>query len=122
MTEDHHIVGRARGEPLPAGRVGIRVRVQLSGCPGPRWSRALSARLAVELVGHGAVGHLRLNDLVQGDQIVLEGVEASETPSLTKALQRAVGAANHASTGPPDRGQNVTEQVADAVASDIDFT
>ncbi|MGO9958784.1 MAG: hypothetical protein ACLP50_22945 [Solirubrobacteraceae bacterium] len=122
MTEDHHIVGRARGEPLPAGRVGIRVRVQLSGCPSRRWSRALSARLALELVGHAAVGHLRLNDLIQGNQIVLEGVEATEAPSLTKALRRAVDAANDASTEPPDRGQNMTQQVADAIASDIDVS
>jgi hypothetical protein len=122
MTEDHHIVGRARGEPLPAGRVGIRVRVRLSGCPSRRWSRTLSARLAVELVGHAAVGHLRLSDLVQGDQVVLEGVEATEASSLTKALQRAVDAANHASTEPPDRGQNVTQQEADAIANDIDVS
>ena len=73
MSEDYRIV-EVRGEPLAADRVGVRVRVQLSGCPSGRWSRDVSARLAGELVCHAAVGHLRLNEIVQGDQIVLEGV------------------------------------------------
>src|SRR4051794_17918686 len=66
-SEQHRIVGPPNGEPLPDGRVGVRVRIRLSGCPSRRWSRDLSARLANELVGHPAVGHLRLNDIVQGD-------------------------------------------------------
>ena len=33
MSEDYLIVSRARGEPLPEGCTGVRVRVQLSGCP-----------------------------------------------------------------------------------------
>src|SRR4051795_10225784 len=96
MSEQYRIVGEGRGEPLPAGRVGVRVRIPLSGCPSRRWSRDLSARLTNELVGHEAVGHLRLNDIVQGDQLVLEGVEAREAPALADALRRAVDATNRA--------------------------
>jgi hypothetical protein len=94
MSEDHRIVSRARGEPLPQGCAGVRVRVQLSGCPSRRWSRDLAARLSRELVGHAAVGHLRVNvnDLVQADQIVLEGVEAREAPVLGGALERSLTA------------------------------
>ena len=51
MSEDYQIVSRARGEPLPEGCTGVRVRVQLSGCPSRRWSRDLAARLSRELVG-----------------------------------------------------------------------
>ena len=45
MSEDYQIVDRARGEPLPEGRTGVRIRVQLSGCPSRRWSRDLAAQL-----------------------------------------------------------------------------
>lgn len=94
MPETHQIAGKARGEPLPAGRVGARVRVPLSGTPSPRWSRALAAHLANELTGHAAVGHLQLNDVVQGSDVVLEGVEEPEAPVLGECLLRAVAAAN----------------------------
>ena len=121
MSEDYRIVSRARGEPLPEGRVGVRVRVRLSGCPSRRWSRDLGARLIRELSGHAAVGHLRLNvnDLVQGDQIVLEGVEASEATELAGALQRAVDAANRAGVDTPNQPGNVTQGEADSIARDI---
>ena len=121
MSEDHRIVSKARGEPLPAGSVGVRVRVQLSGCPSPQWSRDLGGCLTRELVGHAAVGHLRLNvnDIVQGDEIVLEGVEASEAPSLAQALQRAVDAANQASTDTPNPRMNVSQPEADDIAARI---
>ena len=46
--------------------------------------------MANELIGHVAVGHLRLNQIVQGDQIILEGVEANEAPALADALRRVV--------------------------------
>lgn len=74
MSEHYEIIGQARGEPRAAGCVGVRVRVQLSGCPSRRWSQALGGRLATELAGHAAVGHLRINitEIVQGDEIVLE--------------------------------------------------
>jgi hypothetical protein len=94
MSEIHQIAGRGRGEPLPEGRVGARVRVPLSGAPSPRWSRALGAHLANELTGHAAVGHLQLDEVVQGTELVLEGVEEREAPALGDCLRRAVAAAN----------------------------
>jgi len=118
MFEDHRIV-QVRGEPLPAGRVGVRVRARLSGCPSRRWSRHLSARLANELSGHKAVGHLRLNDIVQSDQIVLEGVEASEAPVLAGTLRRAVHASNYACPDPQDSTANVPQGQADEIARQI---
>lgn len=123
MSEDYRIVSQARGEPLSQGCAGVRVRVQLSGCPTRRWSRDLAARLSGELVGHAAVGHLRLNvnDLVQADQIVLEGVEAREAPVLGGALERAVDGANRASpAGAPSPPANVTQREADAIAHAIE--
>ncbi len=83
-----------RGEPLTPGHVGVRVRVQLNGCPSRAWSRQLQARLAAELVGHAAVGHLRLGEIIQGDEIVLDGVEQRETAALANALRRTVDATN----------------------------
>ena len=122
MSEDYRIVSRARGEPLPEGCTGVRVRLQLSGCPSSRWSCDFAARLSRELVGHAAVGHLRLNvnDLVQGDQIVLEGVEQREAPALGDALQQAVDAANGASTGAPNPPPNVAQKEANGIARTIE--
>ena len=122
MSEDYQIVGRARGEPLLEGRTGVRVRVQLSGCPSGRWSRDLAARLSRELVGHAAVGHLRLNvnDIVQADQIVLEGVEQREAPALGHALEHAIDAANRASTATPNPSRNVAQTEADSIARTIE--
>jgi hypothetical protein len=96
MLERHSMLGAARGEPLPVGRVGARLRVALSGCPSPRWSFDLSARLTNELTGEPAIGHLCVNNIVQGNQIVLEGVEEPEAPNLARALRRAVEATNDA--------------------------
>ena len=122
MSEDYQIVSRARGEPLPAGCTGVRVRVQLSGCPSRRWSRDLAARLSQELVGHAAVGHLRLNvnDIVQADQIVLEGVEQCEAPALGDGLEQAVDAANRASADAPNPARNMTPKEADGIAHTIE--
>jgi hypothetical protein len=119
MSEHHRIAGEARGEPLPAGRVGIRVRIPLSGCPSRRWSRDLSARLTNELVGHDAVGHLRLNDIVHGDQLVMEGVEAREAPALAEALRRAVDATNAACPDEAERSRNVAPREADEIAHGV---
>jgi hypothetical protein len=122
MFEAHRIVDRPSGEPLPVGRVGVRLRVPLSGSPSPRWSRDLSARLSNELTGHAAVGHLRLNDIVQGDHIVLEGVEAREAPNLAGALRRAVDATNQAcasAEGPSPTASNVAEHEAVAIAAQV---
>jgi hypothetical protein len=122
MLEDYRIVSRARGEPLPKGCTGVRVRLQLSGSPSRRWSRDFAARLSRELVGHAAVGHLRVNvnDVVQGDQIVLEGVERREAPALGDALEQAVDAANGASTGGPNPPPNVAQKEADGIARTIE--
>jgi hypothetical protein len=98
MSEVHKIVEPPRAEPMSAGRVGVCVRFALSGCPSPRWSRNLAARLTRELTGHSAVGHMTLNNAVQGREIVLEGVESDEAPTLAAAVERAVDAANDASS------------------------
>ena len=122
MFEEHRIVAEPSGEPLPVGRVGVRLRVPLSGSPSPRWSRDLSARLSNELTGHAAVGHLRLNDIVQGDHIVLEGVEAREAPNLADALRRAVDGANQAcatAEGPSPAAPNVTQGEAREIARQV---
>lgn len=119
MSEHHRIVGPAHGEPLPEGRVGVRVRIPLSGCPSSRWSHDLKARLTNELVGHPAVGHLRLNNLVQGDQIVLEGVEEREAPLLSRALRRAIDATNAACAAEARARPNVPPREADAIAHKV---
>ena len=123
MSEHHHIVEMARGEPLPLGRVGVRVRFGLSGSPSPRWSRDLRARLAQELAGHAAVGHLQLNDLVQGQEIVLDGVESDEASTLAGAVERAVDAANDAAddvrAGDDDPTRKIRQQEADDIAGGV---
>jgi hypothetical protein len=120
MAERHTIVSEARGEPLPSGRVGVRLFVPLSGSPSGRWSRDLSARLTSELTGRAAVGHLRLNDIVRGDHIVLEGVEEREAPSLAAALQRAVDATNSACEDRVEHpNENMPRDTADAIAQRI---
>ena len=120
MSEDHQIVGESRGEPLPAGRVGVRVRLKLSGCPSPRWSSALGANLYKELVGDTAVGHLRLDEIVQGDEIVLDGVEESEAPTLATTLRRAVDATNEMVASKVDSTANVAQERADGIARQVD--
>ena len=120
MSETHHIAGTARGEPLPEGRVGARVRVPLSGAPSPRWSRALSAQLANALAGHAAVGHLQLDQLVQGSDVVLEGVEEREAPALGPCLERAVEAANACldADGEPTP-MNMPHDAAEKIATEV---
>ena len=121
MSEHYEIIDQARGEPRAAGCVGVLVRVQLSGRPSRRWSQVLGGRLPTALAGHAAVGHLRINinEIVQGDQIVLEGVESSEAPALGQQLQRAVDCANEAATGEPNRERNVAQREADTIAGQI---
>jgi hypothetical protein len=119
MEERHYIAGPARGEPLPEGRVGARVRVPLSGMPSPDWSRLMTAHLTASLVCHGPVGYLSVSDAVQGAEIVLEGVEDAEAPRLGAALREAVEAANRATrrrAGPSGRG-NMSQDHADRVAA-----
>ena len=123
MSEHYHIVALARGEPLPLGRVGVRVRFALSGSPSPRWSRDLRARLTQELAGHAAVGHLQLNDIVQGDEIILEGVESDEASALAGAVERAVDATNDANdddrADDDDPTRKIRQQEADEIAGEV---
>lgn len=121
MSEVHEIVDLARAEPMSPGRVGVRVRFQLSGCPSPRWSRDMTARLTRELTGHRAVGHMKLNNAVQGQEIVLEGVESEEAPTLAAAVERAVDAANDASSrqDSPDDRNDPTRKSRQARADDV---
>ena len=122
MSESYRIVADPSGEPLPAGRVGVRVRVPLSGCPSERWSRALGAQLVNEFTGHRAVGHLRLNRIVQADQIVLEGVEETEAPHLGDILRRAIDATNETCARADERNRpdtNVSQGEASAIADHI---
>src|SRR3954464_4968470 len=116
-SEQHRIVGEAPAEPLPEGRVGVRVRIALSGYPSRRWSLDLSARLVNELVGHHSVGHLRLNEIVQGDQLVLEGVEEPEAPLLSAALERAIDATHAACRLGPGSRPNHSQTEADTIAA-----
>lgn len=121
VSEEHHIVDLARGEPLPAGRVGVRVRFALSGSPSARWSRDLRAHLTMQLAGHPAVGHLRLNDVIQGSEIVLEGVEPAEAPNIAGEVERAVDAANAdcADGDDVDQSRRVRQPEAHAVAHEV---
>ena len=75
-----------------------------------------------ELVGHAAVGHLRINvnEIVQGDEIVLEGVEQREASALGEAVEQAVDAANRASTGASNPSPNVAQKEADGTARTIE--
>jgi hypothetical protein len=121
MSEEHQIVGLARGEPLPAGRVGVCLRFPLSGSPSARWSRDLSARLGLELTGRAAVGHLRLNEVVQGQEIVLEGVESDGASNIAGAVERAVDATNNACADGKsvNQSKDVPRTEANAVAQDV---
>lgn len=121
MSEQYEIISRPRGEPRPAGSVGVTIRVRLSGVPSRRWCHAFAGRLVTELAGHTPVGHLRINrnEIVQGDQIVLDGVERSEAPALAEPLRRAIYAANQAADAEPHPGRNASQREADAVAGQI---
>ncbi len=73
------------------------------------------------MLGTRATGHLRLNvnDIVQADQIVLEGVKQRAAP-LGDALEQAVDAANRASTAAPGALPNMTQKQADGIARTIE--
>lgn len=119
MRESHEITGPVSGTPLPADRAGARVRVPLDSPPSPRWTRAFTGRLMTELVGCSAVAHLRLDEVVQGADIVLDGVEATDAEKLGPALRTAVAAANEASgrdDGKPSAPMNMEQSAADEVA------
>ena len=122
MPECHLIAGPARGAPLTAPQVGARVRVPLDSPPSSRWSRALAAHLTAGLTGHSAVGHLRLDAVVQGSEIVLEGVEPAEAELLGPVLRGAIETANRACEAPeagacrpPNMAPREAQRVARAV-------
>src|SRR3954453_1725566 len=120
MAEEHTIVGPARGEPLPVGHVGVRLRIPLSGAPSRRWSRDLSARLTAEFTGHANVGHVVLNDVVHGHDIALEGVEAAQADALAEMVERAVEATNRACADAPDDSVPLKpREEADAIARTV---
>jgi hypothetical protein len=121
MSEHYRIIGPPHGEPRSEGDVGARVRVPLSGRPSRRWTLDLGARLTTELAAHPGVAHLRMNvnELVQADEIVLDGIEDREPQALADALRHAVDAANHAGADQVNRTPNVSEHEAEAIASHI---
>ena len=121
MSEQHHIVGPARGEPMPAAAVGARVHVPLSGTPGPHWSTVLAGQLVTALTGHPAVGHLRVEACVQGSEIVLDGVEDAEAPMLGPVLRKAVEATNDvvSRAARPEPPHNMDQAHADRIAAEV---
>jgi hypothetical protein len=72
------------------------------------------------------VGHLQLNDIVQGQEIVLEGVESDEASTLAGAVERAVDAANDAAddvrADDDDPTRKSRQQEADHIAGEIRAT
>lgn len=120
MATTCHMTGEVHGEPRAEGQVGARLRLPLMGTPDAHWSRAFTAYLTRELTGHGHVGHMRLHDVVQGRELVLDGVEEGEAATLGACLERAVEAANGACEG--DRTPhptNMSPQDAKAIASRV---
>ena len=118
MAEQHVIAGPARGEPLPAGSVGVRIRIPLSGTPSSHWSELFEAALAMRLLRHPGTSRLRLDRAVQGGELVLEGVEDASA-DLGAAVREAVDAANagmRRSERPPPPG-NVAHAEADRIAA-----
>lgn len=71
--------------------------------------------------GHAAVGHLRLNDIVHGGEIVLEGVEPGEASTIAGAVEQAVDAANGDCSDGKDVHQSgkVRQTEANAVARKV---
>jgi hypothetical protein len=122
MSETHTITGAPRGEPRSEGEVGARLRIPLSGSPSQQWSRGLGAHLMAALNGHEAVGHLRLNNVVQGADIVLEGVTAPHASALAPALVDAVEETNRCAEQGDQRPQaprNMGQEEANRIAAEL---
>ena len=127
MAEHHEIAGPARGEPRRAGEVGVSVRIPLDAAPSPRWTRTMRGHLMTGLSGHAAIGHLRLDRIVEGRDVVLHGVEPSEAGLLGPVLRNAIEAANRAcerdapaapeAPVSPNMEQKKAEEVARAVSA-----
>ena len=75
----------------------------------------------LELTGHAAVGHLRLNEIVQGQELVLEGVESGQASSIAGAVERAVDAANDDCADGKDADQSQNIRQAEATPSRMTF-
>ena len=124
MAEQHVIAGPARGEPLPAGSVGVRIRIPLSGTPSSHWSELFEAALAMRLLRHPGTSRLRLDRAVQGGELVLEGVEDAEAPMLGPVLREAVEATNRAVARceRPEPRRNMDQERADHIAAKLHLT
>jgi hypothetical protein len=118
MSEHHVVAGPARGEPLSEGEAGARIRVPLSGTPSSDWSLRFRAALTAGLQGHGGASQLKLNRIVQGGELVIEGVTDAEAPALGEAVRAAVAAANAgmARAERPPRPCNMPQDRADGIA------
>jgi hypothetical protein len=120
--EEHRFIAAPRGEPMSDARAGARVRIALDSPPGPRWSDAFASHLTRELMGMPGVARLSLDHAVQGDDVVLEGVELEEGQRIGPALKASLEAANRACARPaPDeeRPRNMDQATADRVAEAI---
>ena len=74
----------------------------------------------MEFTGHRNVGHLVLNEAVQGHEIVLDGVEAGEAEALADVVERAVEATNRACADLPDDSVPLKpREEADAIARTV---
>jgi hypothetical protein len=103
--------------------IGARVRIPLDTPPSPRWSNALASALSRGLVGHPAVGHLHLDNVVQGAEIVLDGVEPREAELLGPVLLEAIEAANRVcpdATEEEPGPRNMDPAEAEKVARDVE--
>ena len=119
MAEHHDIAGTPRGEPLRQGRRGVRVRVPLTGMPTERWSRSLCAQLTLLLTGARPGRDLALEHIVQGSDLVLEGVkDEAEARELGAVLRTAVTTVNEVSTHTerPPEPRNASQEDADRIA------
>jgi hypothetical protein len=120
MPETHAIAGPARGETLPPGHVGACVKFPLDAPPTARWSDALTARLATSITGHAGIGHLKLDHLVQGADIVLEGVEPDAAEDLGPALKDAIAAANRVCEDDGPSACNMEPREAEKMAQAVE--
>jgi len=82
----------------------------------------MCARLATSLTGHAAIGHLKLDHLVQGSDIVIEGVESGEAEHLGPVLRAAIEAANGACDCDPvlELPRNMPQARADELARAVE--
>jgi len=120
MAEKHTMVGHAEADPLPKGQKGARVRISLANPPSEQWARAFGNALSEirplgKQAGHFSSGH----GLVQGNEIVLVGVESKTGSELFKATTAALAQANK-ELEDQEKDQpslNMSQEEADAIAA-----